>query len=128
MAGNASCRIAVLVRAFRALALVTALTMGAWQSALATAEGPDAWAVTGVRAGGVLNIRAEPSARAAKIGRVPHDGRNLTNLGCTGEPTYMEWEKMSTAQRERVKQTRWCRIGYQGVEGWVLGIYLRGDG
>jgi uncharacterized protein YraI len=95
--------------------------------ARATADGPDYYAVTGIAADDVLNIRAAPSARAARIGRIPHDGRGLRNLGCLGGPTFAQWEKMSEAERERAARQRWCRVRYQGVEGWVAGWFLTED-
>ncbi len=93
----------------------------------ATADGPDEWVVSGVNKGSVLNIRAEPSARANKIGTIEYNGRGLANLGCNGEPAFTDWEKMTDSQRERSKKKIWCRIRYQNIEGWVLGIYLRED-
>jgi uncharacterized protein YraI len=35
---------------------------------------------------------------------------------------------MNHVQREHAKRRRWCRIRYQGLEGWVRGIYLREGG
>jgi uncharacterized protein YraI len=84
------------------------LTVALSSNVLATADGPDTYDVTGVAANDVLNIRAEPSYRSAKIGEIPHNGRGLENLGCKG-----------------ALPNRWCRINYQGVEGWVSGKFLR---
>jgi hypothetical protein len=96
--------------------------------AVATADGgPDYYAVTGVAADGVLNIRAEPSAGSRKIGEIPHDARGLQNLGCTGGPSFAEWLKMSEAERKRAGRDRWCRVRYQGIVGWVAGRYLMED-
>jgi hypothetical protein len=89
--------------------------------------GPDYWAVTGIAAGGVLDIYAEPSLAAPKLGAVPADGRKLQNLGCINEPTYQEWLAMSEEERRLAAERRWCRIRYGGVAGWVRGIYLRED-
>lgn len=87
------------------------------RDALATADGPEYYAVTGVAADDVLNIRAEPSPNGEKVGEIPYDGRGLQNLGCTGGPTFAEWQKMSETERERARRQRWCRIRYGGVEG-----------
>ena len=35
--------------------------------------GPDHWAVTGIASGGVLDIFAEPSTNAPKLGAIPPD-------------------------------------------------------
>lgn len=95
----------------------------------ATADGgPDYYAVTGVAADGVLNLRAGPSARSRKIGEIPHDARGLRNLGCTGGPSFAEWLKMSEAERGRAGRDRWCRVRYQNIVGWVAGRYLMEDG
>jgi len=90
----------------------------------AEADGPDWWAVTGVGTNDVLNIRAEPSASAEKIGEVPANAQGLRNLGCTGEMSFAEWEKATEAERERAKSNRWCKIEYSGATGWVAGRYL----
>lgn len=74
----------------------------------------------------MLNIRAEPSARARKIGSIPHDASCIRNLGCQGGLTYQEFSELTPAQRtQRLRENpRWCRIEYQGVTGWVAGRYL----
>ena len=87
--------------------------------------GPDHSAVTGIAAGGVLDISAEPSLEAPKLGAVPADGRKLDNLGCINEPTYQEWLAMSEEERRQAAERRWCRIRYGGVAGWVRGKFLR---
>ena len=106
------------------LFLMTALVALGAGRAFATADGPDYYAVTGVAADDVLNIRAEPSPTGAKVGEIPHDGRGIENLGCQGGPTFAEWQKMTKAERERAGRKRWCRVRYQGVEGWVAGWFL----
>jgi len=88
------------------------------------ADGPDWWAVTRVGTDDVLNIRAEASGSARKIGEIPHDGHGLRNLGCIGAMSFEEWEKATEAERERAKHYKWCKIEYRGVVGWVAGRYL----
>jgi uncharacterized protein YraI len=87
--------------------------------------GPDYWAVTGVAAGGVLDIFAEPSTDAPKLGTIPANGKKLENLGCIHEPTYREWLAMSAEERWQAAERRWCRIRYGGVAGWVRGKFLK---
>lgn len=96
-------------------------------SAYGEADGPDYYAVSGVAGGDVLNIRARPSANAAKIGEIPHDGRGIQNLGCQGGPTFAEWQTMSKSEREQAGRQRWCKIRYRGVDGWVAGRFLTED-
>lgn len=91
------------------------------------ADGPDFWAVKGVKSGDVLNIRAEPSPTAKKVGTIPHDGRGLRNLGCQGLPTFAEWSKMNEAERQDAQAKKWCQIEFQGIRGWVAGRFL-GEG
>lgn len=107
---------------YSALALVAVVSTGCLLLAgaaevHATADGPDYFAVTGVAANDVLNVRAEPSANSAKIGQIPHDGRAVQNLGCQGGPTFAEWQQMTAAQRKEAGRKRWCRVRYGDVEG-----------
>lgn len=95
--------------------------------ARAEADGPDFYAVTGVAADDVLNIRAAPSTGAARLGEIPPDGHGIKNLGCRGGPGFAVWERMSEAQRRQAAQRRWCRIRYGDVEGWVAGRFLKED-
>jgi uncharacterized protein YraI len=94
---------------------------------LAEADGPDFYAVTGVAADDVLNLRSGPSPDADKIGEIPHDGRGLQNLGCEGAPTFAEWQAMTPEQRTESGKKRWCRVRFGDLEGWVAGRYLRED-
>ena len=77
------------------------------------AGGPDFWAVRGLGAGDLLNVRAQPSAQARVLATL-REGEVVRNLGC----------RMSG-------QTRWCRIrsttGFD-VTGWVNGRFLRESG
>jgi len=96
------------------------------QSALATADGPDFYSVTGVANGDVPNIREEPSPHAKKLGEIPPDGTCVRNLGCKGGLTMQEFTDLSRKQKaERLRENpRWCKVEYQGVEGWVAGRFL----
>lgn len=107
-------------------AIGAALLTFASGHALAVADGPDHFRVSGVQPGDVLNVRAEPDAGAAKIGEIPPDGTCLRNLGCTGGLTLHEYTTLSEDQRQqRLKENpRWCKIEYQGTIGWVAGRYL----
>lgn len=74
------------------------------------ASGPDSWVVSGLAAGDVLNVRAEPSAQSAILATL-RSGERVANLGC-----------------REVGQARWCRIRSTGgvqVTGWVNGRFLR---
>jgi len=94
--------------------------------AFGEADGPDYWAVTGVAADDVLNIRAEADPRSPKIGEIPPDGTCVRNLGCVGGLTFEEHTTLTEEEKQRIlrERPRWCRIEYQGTEGWVAGRYL----
>jgi uncharacterized protein YraI len=108
-----------------ALLAMTILALGSGRVA-ADADGPDFYRVTGVSKGDVLNIRAAPEARAAKVGAIPPDGTCIRNLGCKGGLSFEEFSTLSQSeQAKRLKQNpRWCQVEYQGVTGWVAGRYL----
>jgi hypothetical protein len=97
-------------------------------SARAEADGPDRWAVSGIRQDAVLSIHAAPKAKARIIGHAPHNARGLANLGCKGNASFSDWLKMHGAARRAAAGKRWCRIRYGGVEGWVPGKFLVEDG
>ena len=107
------------------LVLLLVLFMPA--TGFATADGPDYFKVVGVASNDVLNIRAQPSAASAKIGSIPPDGDGIRNLGCSGGLTFEEWTSATEEEREQAKKARWCRIEYDGIEGWVAGRFL-GEG
>ncbi|MFM1815364.1 MAG: hypothetical protein RLZ98_2059 [Pseudomonadota bacterium] len=94
-------------------------------SVMAEASGPDVWDVTGVRSDDALNMHTEASARSKTILRIPYDAKGLKNLGCTGIPTFRQWQAMTEAERIRSARARWCKVEYQGNQGWVAGRFLK---
>lgn len=97
--------------------------------ALATADGPDFFAVRDVAADDVLNIRAEPRASARRLGTIPPDGQCIRNLGCQGGLSLEEFTRLTPEQqKQRLRaRPRWCKVQFQGVTGWVAGRHL-GEG
>lgn len=91
----------------------------------ADADGPDYWAVKGVDTNDVLNLRAKPSPSARKIGAIPHNATGLKNLGCRGGATFAQWSTMTPAERQRAKKSRWCKVEFDGTQGWVAGRFLK---
>jgi uncharacterized protein YraI len=110
---------------FTRLAAAAALGLSS-ATAGAEADGPDFYAVTGVAADDVLNIRAHPDPHAAKLGEIPPNGTCVRNLGCRGGLTFEEFTELSEAQKaRRLKENpRWCKIEFKGTTGWVAGRYL----
>lgn len=96
--------------------------------ARAEADGPDQWRVTGVRSNDMLHMHTEPSARSRITARIPHNARQIRNLGCSGGPTFQQWQRMSPAERERAARARWCKVSFAGKTGWVAGRFLAEDG
>jgi uncharacterized protein YraI len=118
------CRLVCRLRRLLAIAVVGAISLGAIGHAAAEADGPDFNRVVGVAAESVLNIRAEPSARARKIGTIPAGADGIRNLGCRGGLSFEEWRTASPEAREAGRRARWCRIAFDGMEGWVAGWFL----
>ena len=90
-------------------------------------EGPDFWAVTGVKSNDKLNLRMAPSSESEAILRIPHNARGLKNYGCPNEVTFEQWKGMTKGQRDQAARSRWCQVEYQGRKGWVAGRFLRED-
>ena len=104
------------------------LLLGAAVPALAqNGEGPDFWAVTGVRSNDTLNMRMAPNADSEAILRIPYNARGLKNHGCPNDVTFEQWKRMTKAQRDFAARSRWCQVEYQGRKGWVAGRFLRED-
>lgn len=92
------------------------------------ADGPDYWAVTGVRSDDALNLRVAPKAESRRIARIPHNARGLKNHGCPNHVTFAQWKRMTPAQKDRAARSRWCEVEYMGLKGWVAGRFLKEDG
>lgn len=109
------------------VALILAIGIALWISepVFAEADGPDYFAVDGVGPDDVLNVRSEPSPTAEKIGEIPSGTGGLINRGCEGGLSFAEWETASIAERAKAAESRWCRIEYNGMTGWVAGWYLK---
>lgn len=91
------------------------------------APSPPFWAVTGVAANDVLHLRDVPSAESRSLAGIPPNARGLKNHGCRrNQPSMDLWARMSKEQRQ-LALTRWCRVEYQGQQGWVAGRYLKND-
>lgn len=108
-----------------ALLVLSVIALGWTVPVFGTADGPDFYALTGVAADDVRNLRAGPSVSSEMIGQIPHDTHGLRSRGCVGLSSYGEWEKMTETQRHTSRKRRWCKIKYRGVEGCVAGRFLQ---
>lgn len=88
---------------------------------------PRFWAVTGVASNDVLHLRDVPSAESKSLAGIPPNTHGLKNLGCRrNQVPFDQWVRMSESQRN-LAMTRWCRVEYRGMQGWVAGRYLKDD-
>lgn len=91
-------------------------------------EPPPFFAVTGVAADDVLNMRDVPNGDSRKLGAIPPNERGLKNLGCLRpEPSLDRWMTMTEDERKNAK-LEWCRVEYHGQQGWVAARFLKPDG
>ena len=91
----------------------------------AEADGPDYWKVTAVKSNDVLWMHAESVYTSEKIGKIPYDGVCLKNMGCTGVISFAEFQKLSPAeQKKSAHASRWCKVEYNDIVGWVNGKFL----
>ncbi len=112
--------------------LLGTLIVSALLTNTASAEegGPDCFRVTGVAAGDTLNIHTQPHVKSRIVGEIARETDNIKNLGCKGGLSFNEYSTLSKAEREKIKKERprWCKIAFDGVEGWVYGRYLTESG
>jgi hypothetical protein len=106
----------------RALTMLVALFLFG-TLAHAEADGPDLWDVSNVASNDVLNMHVAPSANSKVVATIPHNARGLRNLGCN-IPSFSEWQKMTEVQRSAAGERKWCKVEYQGKQGWVAGRFL----
>ncbi len=71
-----------------------------------------------------LVLRAEPATSGRRVGEIPAGANGLENKGCRGA-SEVSWEHLSREIREAMARERWCRVRYEGREGWVAARFLR---
>ena len=94
--------------------------------ALADADGPDYYKITGVASNDVLNIRSKADPASKKVGVIPSGADCVKNLGCTGGLTMSEFTDLSKDEQAAIlrKRPRWCYVEYNGMKGWVSARFL----
>lgn len=91
-------------------------------------HGPDAWKVTGVEAGDVLNARMGPGTNYNIIDTFDHDERNLEQITCVPFTAMGYYYRLNEAARDNLPP-RWClmRSAELGRAGWVAQRYITPD-
>lgn len=113
----------------RAMLLPATLALSA---SLAQAEidghGPDAWRVTGVSKGDVLNARMGPGTNYRTIESFAHDERNLQQVTCVPFHSAAHFMALSEAEIAALPP-RWClmRSGDLHKSGWVAQRFITPD-
>lgn len=88
---------------------------------------PKFFAVTGVPADDVLNLRDVPHGDSRKLGGIPPNARGLRSFGCLKpEPSLDRWMTMTDEEKRNAK-LEWCRVEYLGKQGWVAARFLKPD-
>lgn len=88
---------------------------------------PKFFAVTGVPADDVLNLRDVPHGDSRKLAGIPPNARGLKNFGCLKpEPSLDRWMTMTDEEKRNAK-LEWCRVEYHGRQGWVAARFLKPD-
>ncbi|PHS36396.1 MAG: peptide-binding protein [Sulfurovum sp.] len=114
---------------FPGLLKILVLTALFSSAVFAEADGPDYWRVTEVKSHDVLWMHAESVHTSEKIGKIPYDGVCLKNLGCTSVISFAEFQKLSPAeQKKSADASRWCKVEYNHIVGWVNGKFLSEGG
>lgn len=109
-----------------ATTLAAVLAGSAWADA--DGHGPDAWRVTGVAAGDVLNARMGPGAGYAAIATFAADESGLQQVTCVPLVPQAAWMGMTGAERQALPP-RWCLVRSADLarSGWVAQRYLSAD-
>lgn len=101
-----------------AVAGLTALAHASPAPPAHASPAPSSLAVTGVEPGRVLNLRAEPSAEADKVGELPADAAGVEAMRC-----------LHVARGRSVPEgvpgaQRWCEVRLGAQRGWADARFL----
>ena len=73
-------------------------------------------------------MRDVPDGDSKKLGAIPSNAHGIKNIGCmTPTPSLDRWMVMTPAEKANSK-LEWCRIEYNGKQGWVAARFLKPDG
>lgn len=103
--------------------VVTIMLIG--QQAFAEASGPDFYQIKAdLAAGKTIPIYRDHSLNSEVVSDNVPRATQLKNLGCWGTPDFQTWSSMDEPARAKAKDNAWCKVSYEGYEGWVKNIYL----
>lgn len=106
-------------------ALLLALsTVGLYEPAWATSDGPDFFAVRDVASNDVLYVREKPSAGSAKVGQIPYNARGIRNMGCHA---FLKGQEVINSDIPLPGTTLWCKVRHERTDGWVNARFLKED-
>lgn len=91
----------------------------------ATADGPDFFQSNS----GITEIQVfeNPQLNSKQMKSIKAPVLGLRNLGCKGEISFSEWERLDEPQKSKLKENIWCKIAYHETEGWVQNQDLAED-
>lgn len=118
-----------MMRMFKALLVFVALGMAASPvQAEIDGHGPDAWRVTNVTVGDVLNARMGPGTNYPVIETFSDHERGLQQITCVPFYTAAHYSRMTQAQIAALPP-RWClmRDAAMRKAGWVAQRYITPD-
>lgn len=112
----------------RLVAALSAVLAAGAATAEIDGHGPDAWAVTGVAADDVLNMRMEPGTQYLVIDGPAHNARGLRLITCVPLLIPQIYQRLTEAQRTSLPQ-RWCPMQSADYSkaGWVAQRFLKED-
>ena len=91
-------------------------------AAMATADGPDYYAIKAQQQA-PMHQQGNLTSPVLMMVTASHGG--LKNLGCHGQLSFSEWQKLDKTARAAAKQKVWCNVALQQQTGWVQQHYLR---
>jgi len=94
------------------------------RDAVAEADGPDFYRLTGLAPGETLFLHPGPEIGGRPLATLPCDAEGLVNFGCIGGMSYEAWQGASGEERAAAALTRWCRVGHGSTIAWAPGRHL----
>ncbi len=107
------------------VALMVCISASIFAGAARAEDPPQYFSVTGVAADDKLHMRDVPHGDSKILSDIPPKARGLKGLGCLKpQPSLDRWMEMTEDERKNAK-LEWCRIEYNGRQGWVAGRFLK---